>query len=483
MKSHQKDCAPESKPKHWKSIDWKQVKQDVKSLQLRIAKAIMEGKHNRAKALQWMLTHSFSAKLLAVKRVTENSGKRTPGTDGVLWKTPVQKIQAALSLIRKGYKALPLRRLFILKKNGKKRPLGIPTMKDRAYQALHLLALEPVSETLADNGSYGFRQKRGRHDALEYCYIHLSRKDSATWILEADIKGCFDNISHDWILQHIPLSKEILSQWLKAGYIDKNNWFPTESGTPQGGIISPTIANMVLDGLETTINRHAVVRRNRNPHKIHFIRYADDFVVTCASGEYLEQEIKPLVSKFLADRGLELSPEKTRITHIDQGFDFLGFNIRKYKGKCLTKPKKEAVKSIYASMREYVTSHKSVSQKELIRILSPRIKGWANFYCHSTAKQIFSLLDRKLFKLLWNWAKRRHPKKGSHWVKAKYFKTKGKRHWVFSASDKMQAIELPLFDATKIIWHTKIKSLSNPYDEAWDSYFLEKSQSKNCKAF
>lgn len=171
MKSYQKDCAPETNLIHWKSINWKQVKEAVKSLQLRIAKAIREGRHNKAKALQWMLTHSYAAKLLAVKRVTENSGNRTPGVDGIRWKTPTQKLRAALSLIRRGYKALPLRRLFILKKNGKKRPLGIPTMKDRAFQALHLLALEPVSETLADKGSYGFRQKRSCHDAIERCYI------------------------------------------------------------------------------------------------------------------------------------------------------------------------------------------------------------------------------------------------------------------------------------------------------------------------
>jgi RNA-directed DNA polymerase len=259
------------------------------------------------------------------------------------------------------------------------------------------------------------------------------------------IKGSFDNISHDWILQHIPLCKKVLTQWLKAGYIDNKNWFPTESGTPKGGIISPTIANMFLDGMETAINLHAHARQNRNPHKIHFIRYADDFVITCANGEYLEQEIKPLVSKFLADRGLELSPVKTKIAHIDQGFDFPGFNIRKYKGKCFTKPKKESVKSIYASMRDCVTSHKTVPQKQLIRLLSHKIRGWANFFRHSTAKQTFSLLDKKLFKLLWNWAKRRHPKKGSHWIKSKYFKTKNNRHWVFSSSDKLQAIELPLF--------------------------------------
>jgi len=204
MKSPKPDCAPETRLT-WKSINRIKAQHSVKSLQLRIAKATREGKRQKVKTLQWLLSHSWAAKLLAVKRVTENKGKRTPGTDGVLWKTPEQKLQAAKSLVRKGYKALPLRRLYILKKNGKKRPLGIPTMKDRAYQALHLFTLEPVSETMADNCSYGFRQKRGCHDAIERCYIHLSRKDSATWILEGDIKGCFDNISHKWLIQNIPL--------------------------------------------------------------------------------------------------------------------------------------------------------------------------------------------------------------------------------------------------------------------------------------
>lgn len=313
MKFDQKDCAPETKMDNWNSIDWKQVKQEVKSLQLRIAKAIMEGRHNKAKALQWMLTHSFSAKLLAVKRVTENSGKRTPGVNGVLWKSPTRKFRAALSLVRKGYKALPLRRLFILKKNGKKRPLGIPTMKDRAFQALHLLALEPVSETLADKGSYGFRQKRSCHDAIERCYIHLSRRDSATWILEGDIKGCFDNINHKWLLQNIPMDKKILQQWLKAGFIENNRLFPTTEGTPQGGIISPTLANITLDGLEACIDKAFGITiradgcRKNNPFKIHLIRYADDFIVTASEKDILENKVKPLIEEFLIQRGLQLS--------------------------------------------------------------------------------------------------------------------------------------------------------------------------------
>ena len=204
------DCALKTKSESWDTINWKLAQQKVKTLQLRIAKAIREGKHGKAKSLQWILSHSYYAKALAIKKVTSNSGKKTPGVDGILWKSSLQKQNAIKTLSRQAYKAQPLRRIYILKKNGKQRPLGIPTIKDRAFQALHLLALEPIAETLADNNSYGFRPKRSCHDAIERCYIHLSRKDSATWILEGDIKGCFDNISHSWLLKNIQMDKKIL---------------------------------------------------------------------------------------------------------------------------------------------------------------------------------------------------------------------------------------------------------------------------------
>jgi len=282
-------------------------------------------------------------------------------------------------------------------------------------------------------------------------------------------------------MQHIPLDKKVLGQWLKSGYIDNQRWFPTESGTPQGGLISPTIANMVLDGLEKVIKQYANHKPNKNPHKINFIRYADDFVVTGSCKEYLDNEIKPLIGRFLAERGLSLSEEKTKITHINQGFDFLGFNIRKYNGKCLTKPSKDSIKSIYSSIRECVNNHKAVKQEELIRMIAPKIVGWANFFRHSAAKNIFSRLDNKVFKLLWKWAIRRHPNKSCKWVKAKYFKTIGSRIWVFSPTDKTLKKALPLFDATKIVRHTKIRKHAHPYDREWDIYFLERDKRKTAK--
>ena len=476
-------CASETVWTHWYSINWKKVSQSVKSLQMRIVKTIKAKHFHKAKALLHLIARSFYGKLLAILRVTTNKGSRTCGVDKVLWDTPQRRWKAIEQLTKRGYKAKPLRRKSIPKKNGKLRHLGIPTMKDRAFQALFKLGLEPIAETTADLNSYGFRPKRSCADAIEQCHNVLGKRSSAEWVFEADIKGCFDNISHQWILKHIPVSKKILKQWLKAGYIDHKMWFPTESGTPQGGIISPTIANMVLDGLEKEINQKVCPSQYRNgrwynPLKVHFVRYADDFVVTCANLSYLEEEIKPLIGNFLSRRGLELSQEKSKITHINEGFDFLGFNIRKYKGKCLTKPKKDSVKSIYSSIRECVNNNKTVSQKELILMLRPKIKGWVNFFRHAASKRTFALVDDKMFKLLWKWAKRRHPNKGLHWIKSRYFKQVGKRQWVFMTSDKKRPIELPRFDATKIIRHTKIISQSNPYDKNWNWYFEERASKR-----
>ena len=247
-------CAP-SHDVDWHGIDWSQSMKQVRRLQARIVKATQEGRWGKVKALQYLLTHSFSGKALAVQRVTSNQGKGTPGVDRATWNTPTAKAQAVLSLRRRGYQPLPLKRVYIPKKNGKKRPLGIPTMKDRAMQALYKLALEPVAETTADPNSYGFRPERSTADSAGACFNALANKQSAEWILEGDIKGCFDNISHDWLIANIPMDKEILKKWLRAGFMDKGTLFPTEAGTPQGGIISPILANMALDGLEKLLCR------------------------------------------------------------------------------------------------------------------------------------------------------------------------------------------------------------------------------------
>jgi RNA-directed DNA polymerase len=273
--------ASSGNPVDWHCINWVKCHQEVRRLQVRIVKATQEGRHGKVKALQWLLTHSFNGKALAVKRVTENQGRKTSGVDGKTWSTPRDKSLAVMTLGRHGYKTMPLKRIYIPKSNGKKRPLGIPTMKDRAMQALYLLALEPVAETIADKRSFGFRPKRSTADAIEQCFTALSKKDRAEWILEGDIKGCFDNISHDWLLDNVQTDKTILKKWLKAGFVENRQLFPTESGTPQGGIISPALANLTLDGLEQRLRtrwKDKKVQGKVFRSKVNYVRYADDCV-------------------------------------------------------------------------------------------------------------------------------------------------------------------------------------------------------------
>ena len=379
-------CAASDGEMNWHEINWVKCHSQVRRLQARIVKATQVSRWNKVKALQWLLTHSWSGKAIAVKRVMENQGKKTPGVDRATWSTPKSKLQAVLSLRRRGYQPLPLRRVFIPKSNGKLRPLGIPTMKDRAIQALYLLALHPVSETTADSNSYGFRPERSTADAREQGFIILSRANSPQWILEGDIKGCFDNISHKWMLENVPMDKIILQKWLKAGYVYEEKLFPTEAGTPQGGIISPTLANWTLDGLEKTLrDKFTEVSKTGNPvhktskHQVNLVQYADDFIITGKSKELLENEVKPLVDNFLKERGLTLSTEKTKMTHIEEGFDFLGWNFRKYDGKMLIKPSKKNVKAFLGKIRETVKANKTAKQENLIGLLNPMIRGWANY--------------------------------------------------------------------------------------------------------
>ncbi len=447
---------------------------------MRIVKATQEGRWNKVKVLQRLLTGSFSGKALAVKRVTENQGKRTSGVDRQLWSTPESKSQAVQNLNRRGYKPLPLRRVYIPKSKDKMRPLGIPTMKDRAMQAVHLLALEPVSETKADRNSYGFRPERATQDAIGQCLLILSKKTSSQWILEGDIRGCFDNINHEWLINNIPMDKKILHKWLKAGYIHKRILYPTDAGTPQGGIISATLANMTLDGLE------AELKQFRRQDKVHMVRYADDFIITGNSKELLENEVKPLVEAFLSARGLELSPEKTGITHIDKGFDFLGVNIRKHSGKLLIKPSKKNVKAFMDKVRKGLKDNKAAKQINLIKLLNPIIRGWANYHESVMATETFKRVDKEIWQSLWQWAKRRHPNKGSVWIKEKYFKTAGNRNWAFASEDieklypNGKPFVITLFRAsdTPIKRHTKIKGDANPFDPKFETYFEERSTSK-----
>jgi len=474
--------AVSSEAGEWYAIDWQAIHRNVRRLQVRIAQATKVGRWGKVKSLQRLLTHSHSGKVLAVRRVTENNGKKTPGVDREVWDTPEKKTQAVHALKRRGYQPQPLRRVYIPKSDGNTmRPLGIPTMKDRAMQALHLLALDPVAETTADNNSYGFRQERSCADAIEQCFKTLS-KSNPQWILEGDIKSCFDRISHDWLLAHVPMDRAILQKWLKAGYMEKHVLHETTDGTPQGGIISPALANCALDGLERLLKEKFPTSK-RLPSLggkfpcVHLIRYADDFIITGRSKELLEGEIKPLVEQFLQKRGLELSPSKTVITHAEKGFDFLGQNVRKYpNGKLLIKPSEKNVKTFLEGIRRTIKAALGMSTADLIDWLNPKIRGWANYHRHVVSKRVFQRVDCSIFTSLWQWARQRHQNKAPRWLKQKYFERHGGKNWTFfgeSCDDEgiPHKVRLLLASSTPIKRHVKVKSGANPYDPAYETYF------------
>ncbi len=450
----------------WDNIDWKKVVKHVNRLQVRITKAVKEGKWYLVKRLQYLLTHSYYAKLLATRKPTQNTGKRTAGVDGETWSSSAAKMKAALKLTEKKYVAKPLKRVFIEKPGKKKkRPLGIPTMYDRAMQSLYALALEPIAEATGDRTSFGFRKFRSSHDAREQIFVCMSRKFSPEWVLEGDIKGCFDNISHQWLIDNILMDKSILKQFLKAGYVFERQLFPTEAGTPQGGIISPILANLTLDGIEKILadkyhkNKSGKLDENQaSKYKVNFVRYADDFIVTAKTQE-IAKDVKELIKDFLKDRGLELSDEKTLITHIDDGFDFLGWNFRKYKGKLFVKPSKKSVDKVTENISNQIKNGKAWRQEDLIDALNPIITGWANYHQSVVSSEIFQKLDHIIWNMLWHWAKRRHPNKPKQWIANKYWHTFGNRSWVFSKGNK----QLKFLSDTKIGRHTKLKLDMNPY--------------------
>lgn len=463
----------------WCSIDWKKARREVRRLQMRIAKAVTEGKNGRVNSLQWLLTHSFYAKALAVKRVTSNQGKNTPGVDGIVWKGARAKIQAIKALRQHGYKAQPLRRTYIPKKNGKMRPLSIPTMVDRAMQALYKLALAPVAETTADRNSYGFREGRSCADAVAAAFNALSKPNSATWILEGDITGCFDNISYNWLMENIPMEKRILREWLDAGYVDNGIAYPTKRGTPQGGIISPTLANMTLDGLEKIVHE-SVPWRSR----VNFIRYADDFIITGKSETILKKYVLPAMKGFLEERGLKLSEEKTKITYIRHGFTFLGQTFRKHGSTLHIIPSKEGVLALIRKVGIIIREHIGAPIFLMIRKLNDVLRGWANYHRHVVASDAFQRVDNYVYEQLWRMVRKRHPHKSRKWLSKKYWTMAGKKG-IFAVSirlkNKLKIYRVIRVSSIGIRRHRKIKADANPYLPEYGKYFWIRRHVKEAK--
>ena len=466
----------------WADITWHAVEGHVRRLQERLYRATTNKAWKRVKSLQKLLVRATSNKLLAIRRLTqENQGKHTAGIDGMGYDTPEARwklFQEGLRL--KGYKPKPVRRVYIPKDNGKQRPLGIPTGKDRGMQAIVKAALAPEWEARFEANSYGCRPGRCTMDAIQSIHTPMSQKTSSPWVLDAAISGCFANIDHGPLLAKLPVFTTTLRQWLKAGVVEVGFFSPTDTGTPQGGVISPLLAHVALDGMERLFDAVYADGRPKAPacrkgsnRGIAVIRYADDFVITAPTREVLETSARPRVETFLHERGLALNEGKTRIVHITEGFNFLGFHLRKFgkQGTWLTVPQKEKVLKHLRAIRSYLDAHKQTPAVRVIKTLNPIIRGWANYYRHSAAKDVFQKAQYALWLMTWKWAKRRHPKKSSKWVKVRYFRCNG-GHWTFQE----RKAELVKPDTTLITRFTKITGRHSPYDPALKEYWTERKK-------
>ena len=465
----------------WHSINWAQAERDVRRLRQRIFTAAQEGDLKKVRNLQKLMLRSHANTLVSVRRVTQlSAGRRTPGIDGLRALTAQERGRLARTLADEpATDVRPVRRVHIPKAGGKTRPLGIPTIRDRAQQARVKNALEPEWEARFEGKNYGFRPGRGCHDAIEKIFRLTARSNTRrTWVLDADLAGAFDRIDHTRLMDAIggfPAEGAIL-RWLKAGVMQEGRFAPTEEGTPQGGVISPLLLNIALHGMGTAIGDLDTLTERQRAQVPLLVRYADDFVVFCTSKTEAEQ-VQEKLAAWLKPRGLTIHPDKTRIARLEDGFDFLGFNVRKYGPKTLIKPSATAVKRIREKIRRIIEQCRTTEL--LIQRLNPLIKGWATYYRGAVAKEIFAGLDHYVWHRTWRWALRRHPQKTRSWIKDRYFGSFHSRrddHWVFG--DHHSGRYLYKFAWTVIQRHIPVKATASKDDPSLAEYWAARTRKR-----